>query len=212
MVDPFPVNGIYLLLGLSGSGKSVLLNYLAYQMRKKFDYAIGFSTTKFRNSLSFIPDELIYESFRPDIMEKIIQKQKASIQVGQEIHCAVFLDDVLGDSEMKLYGNLWRLLASSCRHYNMTIFLTSQYAFALPPIIRRNAMRIYITSAPCEEDVSVLFKEFGRRVSQADFRKLIDRATEGFSCLQIDPKGKSPGEMYKTITAAARLPRFVIGA
>lgn len=206
----YPIDGIYLFCGLSKSGKTVLMTYLASQMGRYFDYAIGFTQTKFRNTLSFIPQDLVYESFRSDIVEKVLEKQKKLISEGQEPKVAIFCDDVLGDSEVRLYGKLWTKLASSCRHYGVTIFLATQYVFAVPPIIRRNAFMIYITSSPTYEEVSVLFKEFGRRVDRKTFEKIIDQATEGFSCLQINPRGKDEREIYKRILAPARIAPFKI--
>ena len=212
----YRANGLYLFVGISESGKTHVMRYIASKMAREFDYAVGFCPTKFRGSINYIPDDRVYEGFRSDVFEKLLNKQKQLIEASKatgarEPKVLVVCDDVLGDKEMKLYGHLWQSIASSCRHYNITVFIATQYTFAVPPIMRRNARVIVLTSVPTETDAKTLFSEFCRYIDRKDFLQMIEQATQGHSCLQINTQAKDQKTMYQRLLAPAKIGSFVIG-
>jgi hypothetical protein len=203
--------GIYLFLGRSGCGKSHMLSYVAYQMKQKFDVTFGFCPTAFAGNLSFVPEERRFEQFDPRKVELILQYQANCLRdTGKCGEVLLIFDDCLGESSMKLYGNLFLALATKCRHYHVTVFITAQYLKKVPPALRENCKYVFICSASRPDEMSMMYKEFAIGGDKKNFITMLENYTNGFNVLLIDLEKKNPKDVYKKLQAEAKIPHFKI--
>jgi len=201
--------GIYLLIGRMKSGKSHFLQWLMSKKNGYFHAIVGFTQTKFAGSLNYIDSSMVYENFRPDIVGKMMEIQKKTKeQTGKCPPVALLLDDVLGDSELKMYGKLWEKLGAMCRHYNMFIYITSQYVKKIAPILRQNASCIVIAGMPTTVVLKDLFTEFASHVTQKEFDKIVSGAVANHGYLMVFPTGATKTDVFSIMRLPSTLTKF----
>ena len=130
-----------ILYGAKHSGKSVLLKYLTWHYRDYFAYIVVFcGTSDVNESYSYLPSKYVYSEYKPDVLRNIIEKQSKFKKQGKNVHALIIWDDCLGQ------GFDWRKekdselvkLASSNRHYNISIAISTQSPKMIPPVFRAN--------------------------------------------------------------------------
>lgn len=117
------------LIGACGSGKSVALKSIMYYYCKQryFKECIAFCRTKFNGSYDFLPDRCVHEEWDEGIIKRHVGKLRNYMQRTGKIPppTCLLLDDMLGVAKTRT-GFFANFLATH-RHYNMTVFITSQY-------------------------------------------------------------------------------------
>jgi hypothetical protein len=200
--------GVYLFIGRSGTGKTHVMKYLALSMRDKFDVAYGFCPTRFAGNLDWIPEERCFDKFDKDKVERLLEFQARNYpNIGRML---LVFDDVLGESSIKLYGTLMLKLATTCRHYRITIFISTQYMRKIPPAMRENAKVVFITAARGPDEMKMLADEFCLEISRDEFYRRLAADTSGYGVMVINMEGKGVRNIYRRLEAPARLPAFQI--
>src|SRR5687768_9029128 len=126
------VPSLMLINGPQGSGKSRLITYLMHKLRKKFDYGIIFTNTFFDSDpFPFIKPEYIHPEYDEEVLENLMNKQAKLIEKGIIKEAFVIMDDCLDDpGEFK--SAALKKLSTQCRHYHITLIMSTQYCNALP--------------------------------------------------------------------------------
>lgn len=186
-----------LIVGNSGSGKSVLLHNLLVRpefYKRQFDKIFIFSPTcqmdDVQKSLR-IPQARTFDdlSLAPQALELIMRKQREKIEeVGNakaDIYALVF-DDCIGDTKFmnsKPFINCF----IKARHYNCSVFFLSQYFRRLPKICRLQASYLCFFAISNNES-ELLAQEFAPPgMSKKSFLKMLDdNVSEKFEFLSIN--------------------------
>ena len=140
---------LIILQGMKRSGKSVLIKHICWSYRNHFAYIVVFSGSELVNEAygAFLPKKYIHSEYDSEVMRSIIEKQKKFKQAKKDVHCLIIFDDCLGE------GFDWRkptvnpelvTLATSNRHYNISIAICSQSPRLIPPTWRNNADYIFL--------------------------------------------------------------------
>jgi hypothetical protein len=131
-----------LILGKTGSGKTLQLHDIIYKLRKQISSIYLFSKTAKinREEYYYVPDNNVFGFLDLEVITKITEHQK-SLPVKKEKlpHVIIILDDIISDPNIK--SPLIRDLYTMYRHYNITtIFLSQTYVQTggLGTIIRDN--------------------------------------------------------------------------
>lgn len=132
---------IWGICGSCGSGKTTLLQYLIKKNKKYFDVIFIVSgTAHFTHSFDFLDDEGInYKILQPfnidvkintmlDNIEKRVEKKKMLLNV------LFIFDDTMGI--LKSQSRALQRLISMHRHYEITLFFSSQYYAQNPTWLR----------------------------------------------------------------------------
>lgn len=203
--------GIYLFVGRTGSGKSHLMKHVAGLMERDFDAAFGFCPTTFAGNIDFIRPDRRFLEFDAGKVGMILKCQQEQVEkTGSAGNVLLLFDDVLGEASLKLYGGLFTKLASTCRHYRITIFITTQYIYKVPPVLRENAKLVFICSASRPDEISTMYKEFGIGLTKDAFSQRIVNDTNGFGVLAINMEAKDTRSAYVRVTAPAKAREFQI--
>ena len=180
---------VWLIIAPRGSGKSVLLLDLLYKTSKHYDFGIGMTATaetvdSFKRVL---PTDMIYSNgYDYEAADKFLEISKELSDKKKERHGVMILDDCMFDSKV-MTSKTQQALHLNGRHYNTTIFNTTQYAMIIPPVIRSN-----IDYVLCLQELELsnkrrLFEMFyGCFTSFQEFNTVFTNVTRDYGCLVLD--------------------------
>jgi len=136
-----------IVIGPPKSGKTHLIRYLIQEMvmrkDRSFDYIIVFSRTAgVNNSFGYLPYRYVHSTYQPEMLQAVIDTQESRIGQGQPSQCLLILDDVVGmvSWQNQVIDQLW----STYRHWDMSIIISTQYVYKIPPLIRESVDRAFI--------------------------------------------------------------------
>ena len=182
----FKTDGTYLLVGKTNTGKTTFLKALLTNLGRQFDLIVGFSKTKFKGSINYCPPQFQFDDWNEDKIEKLMNWMQHLVKYN--IKVAIILDDMIGD--IKVHNNrVFDKLATRCRHYNITLFIVSQYLLKLSPPLRSNANYLICTRMTREDEIKCLWKEFGSSMDWPSFKDKFMMDTYNFGVFVIDNSG-----------------------
>ena len=194
-----------LFLGRRNTGKSTLMIHLLRTLAKaqKFAWVRVYSPTAFTGVWGNIVGEDNVEAvFDNDELESILESQAGIRCRGGENEGLVILDDCLGACSFQ--NDLWTRIASSGRHYGLTFWVSAQYLFKLPPVVRSN-----ILGVQPDRVVKALHEEGGGLgLDLPAFRERVAAAVRDYGALVVDSHDQA--HPLRTIRAPSRPTAFRI--
>lgn len=188
-------DSVCVFLGKRGSGKTTLIKDILYHMNNYFKLGIVMSGTDHINGdyNSIIPKKLIFDEYKPEIVNKLMERQKNAILNGDKyLNAFLLLDDVLQDSKIWKKDKTMQNIFYNGRHYKLFLIIASQYAMGLPPDFRSNIDYIFLSRFNQKTDKKKLFDHYaGYFENFYEFEKLYNQVTEDNRCMIIDCKTKS---------------------
>ena len=191
-IDPCRTHTI---LARRGSGKSVLIRDIMYQLKSKIPFGLAFSASEEGNGAygEMMPKTFIYDDFDPELLEKFVNRQKYMVQNDKknpEAFC--IFDDMTYDSKKFMKDPNIRFIFLNGRHFRITMILSSQYALDLPPAIRSNCDYVYALRENVVANQEKLYKNFfGIFPTFNMFQQTLMACTENYGMLVLDNTSKS---------------------
>ena len=187
------------------SGKTTLMLHLLKTLckSKSFNWVLVISPTAFCEGVwsAVVGAEHVREEFDENELESILDQQAAIRSRGGSNRGLLVLDDCLGCVPWS--SPLWTRLACAGRHYQLTIWISSQYYYKLPPVLRSNADTLFIMGGHPDRVIKSIYDENGGLdgcPTWQIFRERVKAATLNFGCLTVD----SHSQTLKNIRAPAR--------
>lgn len=133
--------------------------------------------------------------------------------IKKNINLLYILDDVA--SEEHLHSSLaLGAMFTKGRHYNISVWLLSQYVYAMSPAIRGNVDYAFIMHQSQRRSKEAIADEFMSQIPRRrDAAALMSKATPGYQCLVIN-NAKNTDELMETLstyTAAEESPNYAVG-
>jgi len=195
-IDPCRV---CIFIGKRGTGKSQLVTDILYHKRK-VPMGIVMSGTEESNEhyKEFIPDTFIYGDYEPDVIERVInrqrevvKKEKPSDKDSVSNNVFMLLDDCMYDNKWTRDKNI-RGIFMNGRHWKILFMLTMQYCMDLPPSLRANIDYVFILRENIIQNREKLYKHFfGIFPTFDSFNEVMNQCTENYECLVLDNTAKS---------------------
>lgn len=183
-------------IGKRGTGKSTLVKDILYYCRR-IPVGTAISATEDGNQYysSFIPDIFIHSEYNPNIIERVINRQKKMIKIKDKpktnSDAFVLLDDCMYDKKMIRDPNI-RGIFMNGRHWRLLFILTMQYCMDLPPDLRANIDFIFVLRENIVQNQDKLYKNFfGIFPDASTFREVMNSCTEGYDCMVLDNTSRS---------------------
>ena len=146
-----------------GSGKSVLIRDIMYQMRDKIPCGIAFSASEEGNGAyaEMMPRSFIYDDFSPEILEKFVNRQKYMVQ-NKKKHPEAFciFDDMTYDAKKFMKDPNLRFIFLNGRHFKITMVLSTQYSLDIGPAIRSNIDYVFLLRENVVANQEKLYRNF----------------------------------------------------
>lgn len=163
------------------SGKSYLIKYLMYKLSRNFEYGIVFSSTDDLNKdYSYIQPNYIYNNYNEEYLKNFLRLQRKLKKPA-----FLILDDCVGSINMN--SKLLKHLFTTYRHYNLTLFVSTQYIYAVPPTLRSCANYAFIFFVEDDRTITALHKTYFNEMDHDNVVKFISQATAPHS---LNDKGK----------------------
>lgn len=189
-LEDIPASCTWIIVGQPGSGKTTLIENLAYYLKHKYPVARIFTGTP-------TGYESMCNIFHPLYVSRKYDEKKEEQNVVRQKKCAVqnglgyvgnysinIIDDATDDAKVfhtALFSGLFKI---GSRHWNQLFLLGSQYAIDVPPPVRKSVSYVALFFEPEQNEREKLYKNFGGLAgSRENFNKLMDQVTGDYTCL-----------------------------
>ena len=174
---------------------------------KSVNWVLVISPTAFCEGVwsAVVGAEHVREEFDENELESILDQQAAIRSRGGSNRGLLVLDDCL--SSVQWNSPLWTRIATAGRHFEVSVWITSQYYYKLPPVLRSNADTLYIMGSHPDRVVKSIYDENGGLdgcPTWQAFRELVKSGTFNYGCLVLESKTQA----LRTIRAPARAAPF----
>ena len=194
-----PDNSTMITLGKRRTGKTTLVLDILHAKRH-IPCGVVISGTEESNHTykGIVPDLFIYSEYKPEILEKIMVRQRKLINKmmndpSLKINPKVFmiLDDVMYDRTI-WKSEVIRKIFFNGRHFQVFFMATCQYLMDLPPAIRANLDYTIILREPILSNRTKIHTYFCGIVPEFKaFCNILDATTANFECLVVDNTSRS---------------------
>lgn len=197
---------LLLFIGKSKQGKTHLLKSLLLNMcdEGKFQFGIVFTTTRFNKSFDFMTNQkLVIPRYDENILKQYLRKVR---ELPNKPSNFIIFDDILGDLDIQ--SAFVKNFISTFRHYNCTVFLSTQYAYAVSPLWREQCDICFIFRQKTGRSLQAVYEAFGSLFGQyKEFTDMLARITsEKYRCLVFDGDATNEDEKYSTYIADKEIP------
>jgi hypothetical protein len=146
----------------------------------------------------FVPDSFIYGDYEPDVVERVINRQREVVKKAKgdeknsiDNNVFMLLDDCMYDNKWTRDKNI-RGIFMNGRHWKILFMITMQYCMDLPPSLRANIDYIFIMRENIIQNREKLYKHFfGIFPTFDSFNEVMNQCTENYECLVLDNTSKS---------------------
>jgi len=183
---------VCVFIGKRGTGKSTLVTDVLYH-KKHIPTGVVMSATEEGNHhyKEFIPDLFIYGDYDKDAIERVLERQRRTINSGKKSASFILLDDCMYDKKF-MKDTCIRQCFMNGRHWKLFFMLTMQYCMDLTPDLRANVDYIFILRENIVQNREKLYKNFfGIFPNFAMFNQVMTACTENYECLVLDNTSKS---------------------
>ena len=212
-----PIRSI--ILGPSGSGKTILLQNMIMNLYDRcFERVYIFSPSiNVDNSWSPVKeyiedkmkavetddDKFYFDNYDKEALEQIIttqnkivleQKSKKKTKLFQIL---IIIDDMADNAEMSRQSKLLHSLYTRGRHACISTITATQKFTAISPIIRVNAVELYVYRLRSGQDLETLINEVSALIDKKTLLNIYKQCTsEPFSFLYIKLSARSIENMF----------------
>ena len=193
------------------SGKTTLMRHLLYTLARgqNFRWVTIISPTAFNGEwTSIVGVDSVLPTVDEDYIIGLMDEQAALRDEGTDNPGLLILDDCLGAANFQ--SDVFTRLASAGRHYQISLWISTQHFYKLPPVLRTNADYMFILGVQNERVAKALWEEFGGLGFETwkTLRAFAASATRDYGALCVDnTNAKSP---VNVVRAPAKQPLFKI--
>ena len=208
------VNKIVSLIGKRNSGKSQMLRYLVMQQRPLFKSIFVICPTESVNNFykDLVKKENIFDSYNENWIESLIKKMteiNSSKSDEQASHVLLILDDCCSDTNFH-QSKSFKKLCTRGRHIKISVIITCQYIYQVPPVERNNSDFI-LCSQMNTQGLDLLTSEFLMgNISKKDFIQMYYKNTADFGFLIINNNCASSNDNLDEIYGNLKVPEKFI--
>ena len=206
------LNNIVCLVAKRKSGKSQLLRYIISKNKHKFDKMFLVCPTQAINDFyeeSLFKKNDIFENYSDNWVNALMKKMgeiNAKKTNDKECkHVLLVLDDVCSDTDFH-HSKTLKQLATKGRHYKVSLFITCQYLYHVPPIFRSNVDWMLVGQIN-SQGLEILTSEFiAGEITKPEFIKMYYRATSNYGFLLINNNSTKCNDDLCSIYGVLRTP------
>ena len=164
--------------GRRGSGKTTLMKYILRTLARRGDIKDVFvvSSTLFTQDWMNVvgEDRCFGAEDVEDILRRILDRQAHARESGRPNPALLILDDVLGS--FSFAQPIWSTIASTGRHYDLSVILATQHYFAVPPLVRLNSDYFALLGPTSDRAWKQAYNEFSPTKTAQELREWGSRA------------------------------------
>ncbi len=175
-----------MVCGPTNSGKTNAVKQIIKSIAKKFQYIVVYCpTAKLNKDYDFLPKKYICD-YSKEHLDGIMQRQADYVKKSKKVHCLIIFDDIVGSVETH-HNKQFAQLATSSRHYNISLIYITQHAAAIDNKIRNNVPTVLATKLSPTE-ATTLYEKCKCMATKKEFFKILSEQVNPvpyqFICLQ----------------------------
>ena len=208
------VNKTICLTARRCSGKSQLLRYIILKNKKKFNAMFLICPTEKINKFydDIFKKENVFETYSDNWVEQLMNKM-AKANEGktdkEAKHILLVLDDVCSDTDFH-HSKTFKQIFTKGRHFKITLIITAQYPYHVPPIARVNC-DWFLLGQINTQGLDIICTEFiAGDISKQEFIKLYYNATSNYGFLLINNNSTKSNDDLTSIYGVIRTPQEFI--
>jgi len=162
----FALKSMHMFIGSSRSGKSYLLKFgltqLLEEKKNGLKFGLVFTATKHTGAYDWLPDHAVVNGFNPVILKNYLkwllatQKKKKQKVIPNNF---IVFDDIVNSLQQK--EKWFEEFLSTYRHYNITLFVTTQFINKCAPLFREQAEYAYIFQLHIAKAIEATYDSYG---------------------------------------------------
>ena len=203
-------NKTVVLCAKRNSGKSQLMRYIILKSKHYFKKIFVICPTEQINHFyqGLIKDENIFDAYNEQWVENLMKrmaKENDGKTDKEASHVLLILDDCCSDTNFHQSKTLKQLFTKG-RHYKISLMITSQYPYHVPPICRVNCDYIAVGQLNTQ-GIEILTKEFLMgNITKKDFLKMYYNSTNNYKFLLINNNSSSDNSNMQEIYGTLKVP------
>ena len=187
-------DAVVLIIGKRRSGKSWIARDVLCA-KQKIPVGIAMSGTEDGNHFysKYIPDTFVYSQYDPEVLKRILKRQKTLVQQNHPMPNAfVVLDDCAYDPKMLRGNTPLREMLFNGRHWRLFSIITLQYVMGMPPDLRQNIDYVIVLKDNILKNLKKLHENFFGVVDDFNmFVEIMKQVTEDHGALVLDNTSNS---------------------
>jgi hypothetical protein len=162
--------------------------------------------TKFYDDI-FKPEN-VFETYSDDWTTKLMDKMSRTNEGKPDkeaSHVLLVLDDVCSDTDFH-HSKTFKQIFTKGRHYKVSLFITCQYLYHVPPIFRSNVDWMLVGQIN-SQGLDILTSEFiAGEITKQEFIKMYYKATSNYGFLLINNNSTKCNDDLCSIYGVLRTP------
>lgn len=189
------------------SGKSNLTKYIISDLfnKKIVKYGIVICPTVFNGGYDFLPEEYLFSKYDEEVLANFCNFQIQQVKdKGKAEPGFIVIDDCVGS--INFNSDAFSKLITTYRHFNLTMIITTQYLYKIPPTVRECATYFVSFKQPVLKSVKAIQETYMTEMSVKKVGEYLDENTKDFHFIIVNPdendedkytvaKAPSPEEM-----------------
>jgi hypothetical protein len=142
-------------------GKSYLMRHILHVLSRedKFGCVVVFTPTKFNREWSnIVGDKNVMENYSEEWIKALLDAQAKLVKKGKASSILLIFDDGLGS--INYQSQIFQKLATTSRHYKISLWFAMQQYHKTPKVIRANTDYCFILNNISESNCKAVFDEF----------------------------------------------------
>ena len=204
------VNKTICLCAKRNSGKSQLMRYIIMMSKHQFKKIFVICPTEQINRFyqGLVDEKNIFESYNEEWIQKLM-KELSKANDGKKdsdaSHILLILDDCCSDTNFH-QSKTFKQLFTKGRHYKISLMITAQYPYHIPPICRVNCDYICVGKLNTQ-GIEILTKEFLMGdITKKEFLKMYYNSTNDYKFLLINNNSSSDNSNMDEIYGVIKCP------
>jgi hypothetical protein len=212
LIDQLQIPGITLIIGKTQSGKSHLLRYLMKCLWLNGSFAFGCIislTSQFTHDWDCIPKRFHLTPDKAEhYLKTILLPRMAQIKArGINMPSFILIEDCLG--ELKWNDSFWTQLATTVRHYNISLFLTTQYLKKIPSVIRSQCSQYFFLKMMNQLELKGAYEQcFSMVMDYKTFLQFILENTQNYKSIFVNNHSLDNSDIVQVIQAPNSISPF----
>ena len=219
------INPRIVMIAPSGSGKSWIVRNILYEMKDIPCGSVIAPTDKMNKFYDdFMPSCFIHHEFKPEIIPKILGRQKAILEKNEkrvkdgkkpvDPRTYLVMDDCMASKNQWVKDPNILEIMNQGRHFKLTFILTMQYCLGIQPELRTQFNYIFLLGEDNAASRKKLYEHWAGVFPRYElFEQVFLQVTDNYGCMVINNRIKTTDLTQKVFWfKAKKVPNFKIGS
>jgi hypothetical protein len=202
------VNRRILVLGKTNSGKSVMIKYLVSHSKNEFDKIFVICPTEEINQFysDIIDKNCIFSEFKEEWLKSLIKKltDLKKENKDKKFNVLLILDDLGSDAKFST-SDSFKLLMVRGRHMGLSLLISCQYIYQVPPICRSNICYLIVGQQNNQSQQILADEYLYGNIDRKKFLNIYHNAIKDYGFLIVNCNSVKNGDDLNSIYGILRV-------